>query len=831
MDLAHKRFGDLLREHRLTAGLSQEDLAERAALSAVTISSLERSARTRPHKQTIALLAEALRLPRAARDDLERAAAGGRSTRANESRSNNLPTQLSKFIGRERAAAEVQDLIASHRLVTLVGAAGVGKTRLALHVASTLSIGPDGYSGTWFVDLAPVASGALVLDTISSALAIGNQATSRSLDTLAAMLTKKRALIILDNCEHLVKDVATVAEELLQRCSQLRILATSREALGSSGERAYRVPSLNLPPHQRLPEMTVAEALTYDAIALFEDRAAAVNNHFLLTQQLLSTVSQICRQVDGIALAIELAAARVNAFSPVELQQQLHERFFSLAEGSRTALPRHRTMRALIAWSYDLLSDREQLLLRKLSTFAGGFTLELLHDFCSHDGAIGREEFIELLVSLVDKSLVQIEETDDEATSYRLLESTRQYAAEKLREHGEYATATRAHALSVLALSERLDRPLNLIPDERYKSLTRQFLGNWRAALDWSLLSGGDVLLGQQLAGSLGGQWQVGDTAMERRRLISLALQTCDDGTPPAVRARLELGDFQAARILYELGSPTALERVEHAMRLFQQIDDSLGIAEAQSAIGIVLLNQRRFAESKLILQAAITRAYDCGAQRIAVYAKYSLAEVHLHEGDAAAARLLFKDVFERAQSARCGRLAAITALTLAEVESMLGEVEAAVRLCQDAIATLRDIRHVVPLAFGLRNLAGHLIALNRLEEARVSAREALVLAGESGLSLVAAWAMEDLAAIAVIASADFGTTGGAAAAERSAHLLGFVDECLRKANYKRAPWDQLEDDRVRSVLRAAFGTRFEKLLQTGSEWPESHAFSEALEV
>jgi predicted ATPase/transcriptional regulator with XRE-family HTH domain len=408
-------FGDVLKQHRLYASLSQEELAERAHLSSHTISGLERGVRHAPYSHTVEVLANALGLSPTDRTHLhsvaERARRRGPTTRLagetdNPSGPNNLPRQLSSFVGRENDVANVQQLITSHRLVTLVGPGGVGKTRIALHVAAEL---PDRSGrGAWFADFAPLTDASLVPNTIASALSVQESLNRPILEMLIAYLKNQDVLLVLDNCEHLIDGVARAAEALLQSCSRVQILATSREALGVPGEQTYRVPSLSVPMLDEMRPLSVDDALHYDAVALFAVRAEAADSRFALNQQLVPTVVEICRRLDGIALAIELAAARVNVLSASTLAQKLNERFLILTGGSRTALPRHKTMRALLDWSYDLLEAREQEVFRKLSIFAGGFTFELATAVCADEG-ISESDVLDLLVALIDKSLVQTE--------------------------------------------------------------------------------------------------------------------------------------------------------------------------------------------------------------------------------------------------------------------------------------------------------------------------------------------------------------------------------------------------------------------------------------
>ncbi len=341
--------------------------------------------------------------------------------RSLETLPNNLPQQLTALIGRDEVVAEVETQMTQCRLVSLVGTGGVGKTRVALQVGANLLDGSE--DGVWFIDLAPLSDPGFVAGTIASTLGVREVHERPLLETLVDYLKRKRLLLILDNCEHVIEEAAKVADTIVRGCPEVRVLATSREPLRIAGERAFPMPTLALPA----PDATLAveDAGTFGAVALFAERAAAADDRFALSVENLPVVLEICRRLDGIALAIELAAARVKMLTPRQLAQNLDERFRVLTGGSRTALPRQQTMRALIDWSFDLLSASEQRLFGRLSIFAGGWTLAEVSSVCSDEqlagGALDRWEVFDLLSSLVEKSLVVAEPAGEEQR-YRLLE-------------------------------------------------------------------------------------------------------------------------------------------------------------------------------------------------------------------------------------------------------------------------------------------------------------------------------------------------------------------------------------------------------------------------
>jgi predicted ATPase len=374
--------------------------------------------------------------------------------RTSERAPHNLPSELSSFVGREKELSEVKRLLADTRLLTLTGSGGCGKTRLALAAATDLL--EEFEEGVWMVELAPLADPALVPQAVASTLGVREQPGRSPTETLSDYLSSKQVLLVLDNCEHLIEACAVLAEALLHSCPELRILATSREALGITGEVAWLVPSLSLPDLRHLPEI---ESLPrYESARLFVERTTAVKPTFALTERNATAVAQVCYRLDGIPLAIELAAARAKVLSVEQISERLDDCFRLLAAGSRTAMPRHRTLHATMDWSHDLLPDEEQTLFRRLSVFAGGFTLEAAESVCAGKD-LQRDEVLELLSHLVDKSLVAVWEKDGE-TRYRLLETVRQYGREKLSESGEEGHLWERHAGYYLALAAKAEPEL-----------------------------------------------------------------------------------------------------------------------------------------------------------------------------------------------------------------------------------------------------------------------------------------------------------------------------------------------------------------------------------
>ncbi len=561
-------FGTLLRQFRLDAGMTQQDLAERSKLSVEAISTLERGARTRPHNDTLTLLARALNLA-PQRDALLRSAVDtSRPPRRGEVRNvsllrlvpsgsqatarNNLPLQLTSFVGRGRELDELAALLRENRLVTITGAGGVGKTRIAVQLCD--QIRDDHRDGAWLVDLAPLEQQALVETTLLSALQLPSTSGS-ALDVVIAYLKARRILLILDNCEHLIAGAGEVAARIVQACPSVHIVATSRQALEVAGERVYRLPSLAVPDSSR----DFRDALSHGAVTLFVDRAVAAYSGFSFSDDNAPDVVEICRRLDGIPLAIELAAARVNVLAPHQIAERLDERFRLLTSADSRTLPRHRTMTALIDWSYDLLTEREQRLFESLSVFAGGCTLEAATSVCGIEGE-DELDVIDLIASLARKSLL-VAELAGNVQRYRLLESSRQYAKDKLKARGEQEEVARRHAVFFVQLAERLNDAWETTPDREWLPQANVEAENWRAALDWALAKRREIVLGQRLAGA---RHVVGRSlsVMEARRWVAAALEVVDETTPSVLIARLELADaYLAGRLGERAASFAAAER------------------------------------------------------------------------------------------------------------------------------------------------------------------------------------------------------------------------------------------------------------------------------
>lgn len=809
-----RSFGDLLRQYRAAAGLTQEMLADRARMSLAAIGKLERGARQRPYRATIALLADALTLSADDRLELERAAHRGAllspSTQG-AATAINLPAYFSSFVGRERDLVTIRDMLAAYRLVTLVGAGGVGKTRLAVRAAEQF-IGAnqtaDRFDGVWFVDFSAIADDTMIAMALASSIGVDGGTT---IDALVAYLRTQTFLLILDNCEHLLDPIARTIKTLVSQCPAARILATSRQALSVDGERIYHVPPLTLA----------------DAVRLFKDRAEGIDSRFELTDSVAGAVNEICKRVDGIALGIELAAARTNAFSPASIAEQIGEHLSLLAGGVRTSLPRHQAIRSLFDWSYDLLDDRERELFRRASIFAGGFTLDLVCALYAQGHE--KREIPIVLGSLVDKSLVQSDIHLD-PTRYRLLEPLRQYAHELLCQRQEYGAASRSHALAMLALAEDFDSRLELTSDREWDACIERERDNFRAAFEWSLGPRGDTALAQRLAASKTASWN-GFKSGEIRRWMNAALETRDETTPPDMLAKLAMSAARTAVIFgptWQPGSdPEArVTACRYALSL-QPAGDLRAVATAQYWLGVALQIMGRYVEAESVLREARTTALAVGAQGEYNTATTTLGSVRYGAGDLQEARELISEVLRRCEDAGSDRVAADARAALAEIEFASGHTQRAVELSETTTQFFRSRSNLIALPMTLVNSAAYLVALGRYQEARDAARETLRRSQAMGSAHSAFWAMQHLAAIGVFTAKQADDDD---AFRRAATLLGFVDESTARREIPRYYTEQQEYDKMLGVLRDVLGNdELTKLMHAGKAWSQEQALAESL--
>lgn len=716
---AEPSFGALLRRYRERAGLTLEALAERAELTASAIVALEHGRRRHPYPHTVRRLAEALEL-----SDVERAAFAARPAPRGGSRQaaaeaprpamppSNLPTPRTSLIGRDGAIAALVDLVPAHtgRLVTLTGIGGCGKTRLALAVATASRERFAG--GVWLVDLAPVADPALVPRAIAAVLGV-LEAPERSLaDTLVLALGERRLLIVLDNCEHLIDACAELADRLLERCPGLHLLATSREPLQIAGEHAWRVQLLTVPD----PEAPLAlpDLLQSPAVQLFVERAQAVEAGFDLTAENAVAVVQICARLDGIPLALELAAAQVRVLSTPQIVERLDDSLRLLTGNSRAAPRRQQTLRAALDWSYALLPAVEAGLLRRLAPFAGGFELEAAEDVgCGPD--LPAEEVLERITALVDKSLLQVE-PGSEPARYRLLEPVRQYALLHLKASGDAeATATR-HAAFYCTFAERAAPELRGRDQLAWLARLDREHDNLRAALRW-LDAAGDVVSGLRLAGALVGFWEGRGYLSEGRQWLGSVLAAATSSAAAAgLRTRALLGAGALAEWQGDLDA--AVRLLDESLSLARATDDPAAAAWATAWLGVTHFSIAHLTHALALLEASLEQFRALDDQPGTAFALCVLGTGVALLGDAARARLLLEESLALFSTLGDLRYGAIATTMLGYAVMVLGDVNRAAALVVEGLRGHLAVGDRVYAAYGLVVMAAILNWLKQREAA-----------------------------------------------------------------------------------------------------------------
>jgi predicted ATPase/DNA-binding SARP family transcriptional activator/DNA-binding CsgD family transcriptional regulator len=609
----------------------------------------------------------------------------------------NLPASRTSFVGREREMVEIKRELAMTRLLTLTGAGGSGKTRLALEVARDL-VGsyPD---GVWLVSLAELMEGALIPQAIAAALGVPEQSGRPLTETLVDGLRSREMLLVLDNCEHLIDAAARLLDILLDSCPRLRVLATSREPLGVAGEVRWLIPALSVP--DPLHSSTVGELEGYESARLFVERASDRRPGFALTPDNAEGIAQICRQLDGIPLAMELAAARVGMLSVEQICERLNESLKLLVGGSRTAVPRQLTLRGTLDWSYELLSEPEQKLFGRLSVFAGGFTLEAT-EVVGSGNDLEDEDALELLSRLVEKSLVMV--TGEEGVPrYRMLEPVRQYAQERLEESGESDAVRRRHAEFFLALAKEAEPELMGERQQAWAERLETEHDNLRAALLWSLENKPETAL--RLAGTLAHFWEIRSRFLEGSRWLEAALRQ-SGRTEAATRAPVltEAGTFAWHRGDYEHSG--VLQR--EALALYRQQGDEGGVAFSLMCLGNQQCEKGDDEGAVPFLEEALVLSRRIGDKRTIAYTLWNLAEVARHRGDYGQAKTLglesqalSREMADKWQLARItGWLGVVTVYSSDDHDAAEG-------FLKESLALNREIGSLEYVAYCLEGFAG----------------------------------------------------------------------------------------------------------------------------
>jgi predicted ATPase/class 3 adenylate cyclase len=652
--------------------------------------------------------------------------------RSLDARPHSLPLQLTRFVGRERELGEVRSTLRSARLVTLTGTGGSGKTRLALQVAADLlEEYPD---GTWFVEFAGTADPTLVPRVVSSTLGIREQQGRLILDTLVHHLAMKTTLLVLDNCEHLLDACAELADRLLRACAGFTILATSREPLGITGEVVRRVPPLSVPEATLAPSAETVAA--FEAVQLFVDRAVAAEPRFALTDANAAAVMAICRRLEGIPLALELAAARLQALTVEQLRDRLEDRFRLLTGGSRTALPRQRTLRATVDWSHDLLTEPEQLLLRRLAVFAGGFSLDAAEQVCG-DRQVAPADVLDLLTRLVDKSLALLD-SGPISGRYRLLETIRAYALEKLRAAGEEPELRRRHLTYCIGFAEPAEPALRGPDQQTWLDQLHAELDNFRAAFGWSARQQ-DPEPALRLASALLEFWVVRADWSEGLEWVERALDLPGE-VEPAMRMKALRAAAELADVLSDYPRSTA--RYEESLTIARALGDKRAIAMALDGLAHEAQRVGRIAEARPLIEESVallrevgdepsiarslgglawlagnyTKARALWNENLAIrrrlgnresvgWSVIQVGHATQGEGDYAAARAAYEESLSIGRHLGYKRMIARSLTQLGEVALLEGKVAEARGLFEETLPIWEEIGHKSGLRDSLRGL------------------------------------------------------------------------------------------------------------------------------
>jgi predicted ATPase len=653
-------------------------------------------------------------------------------------RKNNLPLQLTSFLGRTGELEELKRLLGAGRLVTLVGSGGIGKTRLAIELASEVL---EEYANVWLAELAAVTQPELVAQTLMTAIDVREQVGRTAIETLIDYFGSRAVLVILDNCEHLVEPSATLAESLLQACPGLKVVATSREGLGVAGETVWRVPSLSVPDPGRLPALPEVAGST--AVALFVERARSASPAFQLTNENAPLVVQVCRRLDGIPLAIELAASRLSLLTLPQMLTRLDDRFRLLSGGRRTALPRQQTLRAAIDWSYELLTEPERTLLRRVSVFAGGFTLELAEEICGW-GALDAADVLDLLAALVSKSLVTADESHG-GLRYQLLESIREYALERSREAKEDQELQKRHAIRFVRLAEAAATELCGREQRQWFERIDIEIANFRAAFDASVANGGSEAA-MRIAAGLGLYWRARGHFGEGRSWLERALSPKHE-VPASVRAKaLAWASYLA---IYQGAYTQAQLRGEESLSLYTAVDDGWGIGFALQTLGAVALNQDDYPNAARLEQESIKYLRQTGDTDTLGLSYLYLGVVALRKGEYPAAFRLLEQAMLSFREVGDERRVSIALRIMGEIELSQGHYSPATALLDESLGLVREARDRVDLGLTLYLLGQAARSAQDYARAQALFIESLALAREFNDTLSAGLALCELGTVA----------------------------------------------------------------------------------
>ncbi len=735
--------------------------------------------------------------------------AGPQSNARGGRQNTNLPESLTSFIGRERELVEIKRLLPNTRLLTVVGVGGIGKTRLALQAAAEVM---DAYrDGVWLVELGSISDPSLVPTSVAHVLGLQEKSGTPVTQTLCRFLEARQLLLILDNCEHLLDACADLAGAVLHGAVAPTIIATSREPLHVDGEQVYALPTLSLAD----PSASAEDIARSEAVQLFIERARRQLPDFDLTAARASVVAELCTHLDGIPLAVELAAARVRSLSVEQINARLHDRFKLLTSKNSAAPPRQQTLRSALDWSFDLLAEDERTVLRRLAIFPGSFSLEAATAVAS-DAAIDEFAVVDLLAQLVARSLV-VADTNNVGARYRLLETTRAYALEKLVDAEETDAVKRRHAQYFCRRFDSAQDDRLRMSDANWDAIYPPELDNVRAALDWALGVGGDPAIGIALAGASGSIWHNQLFHREGRQRLEDA----------AARVGLETTESDQARLslcLGQLWGPAAPAQAQaafvRAVDLYRRSGDTLGLGYSLVQLGhrLALMGRCEHA-ARALAEAAPLLDRTSAPKALANYFD-ALGFLKMSIGDSTAARAHYEKALSLCRTLGAERLAIIVLGNLADMTWMTGDLDAATASLREAVALIRRSWPTTAALLGacLANLAGVLAERGELDEALMVARDAMPLRNAGGL----AWCtMDHLALRAALAGK----------LENAALLAAYTDATFAAKATSRQPNEARARNRLHALLSEKLRPdELARLLAEGAKMTEDDACRLALE-
>jgi predicted ATPase/DNA-binding XRE family transcriptional regulator len=785
-------FGTWLRQKRRSLDLTQKAFADQLGCAEITVRRMEADA-YKPSTELAFVLFEKLGIPEPERPQWVRFARGLEEHPKRHSISSpthkqitNLPLLLTTFIGRKKEQTAITNLLAKNRLVTLTGVGGIGKTRLSIQVASALS--NDFPDGIWLVEFAPLSDSALVAQVVVNTLDLIDQANRHPRKILTDFLQTKKTLLVFDNCEHLIPACAELTEALLYICPDLKILATSREVLGIDGETVYLVPSLTTPDALRT---TLDDLPDYEAVQLFLERAQSAMSGFSMTRDNASALTQVCHRLDGIPLALELAAARVKLLRVEEIAARLDDRFGLLTSGSRTALPRHQTLQAMVDWSHDLLTETERVLLRRISIFLGGWTLEAAENVCADEVEIHFADILDLLTSLFNKSLIIVERKAGDETRYSMLETIRQYAREKLLTTEGGGLIRQRHLTYFVDLAERGNVQIHGPDQIEWMDRLENEVDNFRAALDWSV-SEQHTELALRLLGALSWAW---DWRGYFREIHSRFDQ---------VRTFPNVADYPVpyARLLNYLGNERRFAGDRHYVELVlkesQEIwlklgtEGEQGLAQALDILGeIVLYDDKDIKEAQSLFERSFNLYNKCGDEWGMAWLTYHFGILAYAQNRYAEAEHHFMKSLAKFQELGDKSGAALVLSGLGEMARVTDDYERASKYWEQNLELFRELQARFQIAWPYIGLGWVSLHTGDFKRASTLFKEGLILSNESGNDMNIALSLTGLAGVLAMIGNP----------EQAAQLLGAADSIL-EGLVQLEPADQKDFDYYLSIVR-----------------------------